>query len=114
VGVLAGSGVALFARGKRGLPLQVIAAATATFGILWGKYFAFVLLVRDLREEQFGSVGRPALPLFSRETFSLFTDGSTDLFSGFDVVWFVLAVSTAWWIVARRGSGPIAPPLRRT
>ncbi len=34
VGLLAGFGVALFARGKGGVPLQVIAAAAAAIGIL--------------------------------------------------------------------------------
>ena len=86
VGVLAGFGVALFARGTGGMPLQVIAAAAAAFGILWGKYLAFVL------------VG----------------EGFTDLFSGFDVVWIVFAVYTAFRITARKGLGRMAPGTRRT
>jgi hypothetical protein len=114
VGVLAGFGVAFFARGARGVPLQVIAAAAAAFGILWGKYFAFVLVGRDFLEEQFGAPGRSALPLFSGETFSLFTDGFTDLFSGFDVAWIVFAVYTAFRIPAGLGFGRMAPGMRRT
>lgn len=114
VGVLAGFGVALFARGKRGVPLQGIAAAAAAFGILWGKYFAFVLVGRDFLEEQFGAAGRAALPLFSGETFSLFKDGFTDLFGGFDVAWIVFAVYTAFRIPAGQGFGRMARGTRRT
>ena len=114
VGVLAGFGVALFARGKRGVPLQVIAAAAAGLGILWGKYFAFVLVGRDLLEDRLGVAGRAELPLFSGETFSLFVDGFTDLFSGFDVAWIVFAVYTAFRIPAGQGFGRMAPGTRRT
>ena len=114
VGILAGFGVALLARGKRGAPLQLIAAAAAAIGILWGKYFAFVLVGRDFLEAEFGASGRAALPLFSGDTFSLFTDGFTELFSGFDVAWIAFAVYTAWRIPGGQGFGRrMAPGMRR-
>jgi hypothetical protein len=113
VGILAGFGVASLARGKRGVPLQVIAALTAALGILWGKYFAFVLVGRDLLREEFG-VGSEALPLVSGDTFSLFTASFADLFSGFDIAWMAFAVYTAWRIPAGQGFGRMAPGARRT
>ena len=73
VGVLAGFGVALLARGKHGRPFQVIAALAALVGILWGKYFGFVILGREVLESEFGIPG-DTLPLFSGDTFSLFTE----------------------------------------
>ena len=76
VGVLAGFGVALLARGKRGRAVPGDRRPAALVGILWGKYFGFVL------------VGR----------------GFTDLFSGFDVAWIVFAVYTALPIPAGRAS----------
>ena len=109
VGILAGFGVALAARGKRGAPLQVIAALAAAVGILWGKYFAFVIVGRDILREQFGITGPGTLPLFSGETFSLFTEGFTELFSGFDVAWIAFAVYTAWRIPAGLGFGRMVP-----
>ena len=112
VGILAGFGVALAARGTRGAPLQVIAALAAAVGILWGKYFAFVIVGRDLLRNEFGISG-PALPLLSGETFSLFTDAFTDLFSGFDVAWIAFAVYTAWRIPAGLGFGRMVPGTRR-
>ena len=112
VGILAGFGVALLARGKRGVPLQMIAALTAALGILWGKYFAFVLVGREALKE-FG-VGSEALPLVSDDTFSLFTASFADLFSGFDIAWMAFAVYTAWRIPAGQGFGRMAPGARRT
>lgn len=109
--LLAGFGVALFARGTRGVPLQVIAALTAALGILWGKYFAFVLVGREALKG-FG-VGSEALPLFSGDTFSLFTTASAELFSGFDIAWMAFAVYTAWRIPAGQGFGRMAPGARR-
>ncbi len=113
VGILAGFGVALLARGKRGAPLQVIAALAAALGILWGKYFGFVLVARDLLREEFG-VGSDALPLFSGDTFSLFTATFSELFGGFDVAWIAFAVYTAWRIPAGQGFGRMAPGTRRS
>ena len=113
VGILAGFGVALLARGKHGTPLQVIAALTAAFGILWGKYFAFVIVGREILETEFGVRARGALPLFSGETFSLFTDAFTELFNGFDVAWIAFAVYTAWRIPAGLGFGRMVPGARR-
>jgi hypothetical protein len=114
IGILAGFGVALLARGKRGTALQVIAALAAAVGILWGKYFAFVIVGRDVLENEFGINARGALPLFSGETFSFFTDGFTELFSGFDVAWIAFAVYTAWRIPAGLGFGRMVPGARRT
>ena len=112
VGVLAGFGVALLARGKRGRAFQVIAALAALVGILWGKYFGFVIVGRDLLESEFGVSG-DTLPLFSGDTFSLFTNAFSELFSGFDVAWIVFAVYTAWRIPAGLGFGRMVPGTRR-
>jgi hypothetical protein len=114
VGILAGFGVALLARGKRGAPLQVIAALAAAVGILWGKYFAFVIVGREVLVSEFGVDARGALPLFSGETFSFFTEAFGQLFSGFDVAWMLFAVYTAWRIPAGLGFGRMVPGARRT
>ena len=91
----------------------MIAAVTAALGIVWGKYFAFVLVGRDLLRERFG-VGSEALPLFSTDTFSLFTETFAEIFSGFDVAWIAFAVYTAWRIPAGQGFGRMAPGARRS
>ncbi len=66
VGVLAGFGVTLLARGKRGRAFQVIAALAALVGILWGKYFGFVIVGRDVLESEFGAPGRHPSALLGR------------------------------------------------
>jgi hypothetical protein len=102
VGVLAGFGVVLGARRKHGVPLQVIAGLAAVVGILFGKYFAFVQIVNKELGDRVASV-------FDGRTFSAFMDIIGELFSGFDVLWIVFAVYTAWRIPQGQGFGRWAP-----
>ena len=100
VGVLAGFGVTLLARGKRGRAFQVIAALAALVGILWGKYFGFVTRRPRRPGERVRSPG-DTLPLFSGDDLLPVQRRVLDLFSGFDVAWIVFAVYTAWRIPGR-------------
>ena len=102
VGVLAGFGVVLAARGRHGVALQVIAAVCAAIGIVFGKYFAFVQVVND-------QIGPGTASVFDGRTFSAFMDVLGDLFSGFDVLWIAFAVYTAWRIPQGQGFGRWAP-----
>jgi hypothetical protein len=102
IGVLAGFGVVLAARGKHGMPLQVIAGLAAVVGILFGKYFAFVQVVNK-------ELGSGVASVFDGRTFSAFTEIIGELFSGFDVLWVVFAVYTAWRIPQGQGFGRWAP-----
>ena len=102
VGVLAGFGVVLAARGRHGVPLQLIAAVCAAVGIVFGKYFAFVQVVND-------RFGPGTASVFDGRTFSAFMDVLGDLFGGFDVLWIVFAVYTAWRIPQGQGFGRWAP-----
>ena len=102
IGVLAGFGVVLGARRKHGTPLQVIAGVSAIVGIFFGKYFGFVQIVN--RE-----LGAGTASVFDGRTFSAFMEILGDLFSGFDVLWIVFAVYTAWRIPQGVGFGRWAP-----
>jgi hypothetical protein len=102
IGVLAGFGVVLAARGKHGMPLQVLAAFAAAIGIVFGKYFAFVQVVND-------RFGPGTASVFDGRTFSAFADVTGDLFGGFDVLWIGFAVYTAWRIPQGQGFGRWAP-----
>ncbi len=107
VGFLAGTAVVFLSKGKRGVPLQVVAALAAVVGVLWGKYFAFVQVGKGVIREEFGVTD--ALPLFSGETFSLFVSALGDLFGGFDLLWVAFAVYSAWRIPQRSGQPAPAP-----
>jgi len=100
--VLAGFGVVLGARRKHGAPLQVIAAIAALVGILFGKYFAFVEVVNK-------QIGSDVASVFDGRTFSVFTENLGDVFTGFDLLWIVFAVYTAWRIPQGQGFGRWAP-----
>lgn len=102
VGVLAGFGVVLGARRKHGAPLQVIASVAAVVGVLFGKYFGFVQIVND-------ELGAGTASVFDGRTFSAFRDLIGEVFSGWDVLWIVFAVYTAWRIPQGQGFGRWAP-----
>jgi hypothetical protein len=86
------------------VPLSVTAALAATLGVLWGKYFAFVRIGQAFVEERFPG-SDIQVPVFSGRTFELFTEGFSELFSGWDVAWIALAIFTAWRIPQGKGFG---------
>jgi hypothetical protein len=90
VGLLAGWGVHL-AAGRRIRPeLAGVAVIAALLGIFLGKYLSFVFVARDEGKK----IGID-VPLFSSNTWRLFWDSKSDVFSFFDLVWIGLAVVTA-------------------
>ena len=98
IGFLAGFAVVFFARGRKGLPLQVIAVAASIVGILLGKYASYVYVLKDVAREEAGEEAAAQVSLFSGETFRFFREDLDLVFSGFDLLWIALAVITAWRI----------------
>lgn len=100
VGALAGWGVVMAANGKRGLPFQAIAVATAIFGLFVGKYLAAVFFYREVLIEQFGlavvnQIGIP--PLFT-DVFGFFPSYLSATFEAIDILFVVIAIAAAWSI----------------
>ena len=96
------------------MPFQVIAALPRP----WSASCGASTSLRDAGprtswRSEFGAAQASTLPLFSGDTFSLFTNASSELFSGFDVAWMVFAVYTAWRIPAGLGFGRMVPGTRR-
>ena len=98
IGFLAGFAVVLFTRGRKGLPLQVIAVAASILGILLGKYASYVYILKDVAREEAGEEAAADVSLFSSEVFGFFMEDFDVVFSGFDLLWIGLAVITAWRI----------------
>ena len=98
LGLLAGITVVLATRGKRGVPLQIVALASSAMGILIGKYVIFYHFLKKAVEEEMGAAVARELSVFSVSVMSLFFQSVGLLLSGFDVLWVVLAVLTAWRI----------------
>lgn len=96
IGGLCGFAVALFARPKRGTPLQVVAVITSVLGIAIGKYGTFYLMARNYLEEHGGD---PAdISAFSPDFIGAFFGTLPEMLSGFDLIFVGLAVVTAWGI----------------
>jgi hypothetical protein len=65
IGLLSGFAVMFAARGKKGLPLQVIAVLSSIAGIVIGKYGTFFYWVRESIREEYGAEAAADLSVFS-------------------------------------------------
>lgn len=96
LGLLAGGAVVVFAGGRRGRALQVVAVAASLAGILVAKYFIFVHVLREAVLKQYGAEQAASVTLLSGRIFGFFVEAFTSILSGYDAIWVVLAVLTAW------------------
>jgi len=98
IGWLAGFSVVLFSKGRKGVPLQVIAVLSSVFGIVIGKYFTFFHYLKEEVTKKYGAEAASNLSIFSERVIQFFIDNIGSMLSGFDILWVILAVITAWRI----------------
>jgi hypothetical protein len=98
IGLAAGFGVLLFARGRRGVALQIIAVVSSIFGILLGKYFSFFHTLKEVISEDYGAEAAATLSMFSGKVVNFFISKIGALSSPYDLLWVILAVASAWRI----------------
>ena len=98
MGWLSGFAVLLFSRGKRGIPLQIISVISSVLGIAIGKYFIFFHYLKDEVTKQYGNEIASSISILMEEVIYDFIEGIGSMVSGFDILWVVLAVITAWRI----------------
>ena len=96
IGFLAGWAVVQAARGRKGLPLQVVAVLTALFGVALGKYVTFAYIYREASE----AIGASVPSYVSGDTLDAFFDNLGTVFGWWDLLWAGLAVAAAWRIPA--------------
>lgn len=97
IGLLSGMAVVMFAKGKKGFPLQIIAAASSAMGILIGKYFYFYFIVKSAIEKR-GAGSEAQISLFSKKVVEVFIQNISSFLSGYDIIWVALAIYTAFRI----------------
>ncbi len=117
IGLLCGFAVVLLAGRKKGLPFQLIAVLASLLGILIGKYATFyMLLMQELaKEAEEAGQAVPDVSVFEPAAIATFFVALPDLLSGFDILWVILAVVSAWSIPRGLGvkrPGHAAPPPR--
>ena len=88
---------------RRGLPYQLVAVVCAALGVLLGKYLEVAW------QEVLPGTGI-RLGVFSSDTWSVFTDSDSGVWSWYDALWFGLAVFTAYRIPGLRALTPQAEP----
>ena len=106
IGLAAGYGVLLSAKGHRGMPLQLIAVAAAILGIAAGKYLTFFYSLKEYVAEEYGAEAVVELSMFSAGVLQFFVESLGVSVSGFDALWILLAVGTAWGIPKARSMMP--------
>lgn len=111
LGLAVGAGVALFARGRRGRALQIVAVGASVFGILVAKYFIFAYFLQQYVLKQNGPESAARVTYVSAKVMQLFLSSLTAMASPYDALWVFLAVATAWKIP--QGLGIRAPKRER-
>lgn len=106
IGLLSGFGVLLFTGRQRGTPLQVIAVGGSILGIVIGKYTTFFHFLKKAVASHHGDVAAANVSLFSERTVQVFAQNIGSMVSGFDILWVLLAVVTAWKIPKANGPSP--------
>lgn len=106
IGFVAGWAVVFLGRGKRGTSLQITAALSSVAGIVLGKYFTFYHYFKEAIREDFGQEIAAQVSLFSGVVVEIVLENVSDLFTEYDVLWVLLAVSTAWRIPRGLGIKP--------
>jgi hypothetical protein len=98
IGLLAGYAVLLFSRGRKGTPLQAIAVLSSVLGIAIGKYVTFFHFLKQAITNKYGPETASGVSLFSERVIHFYIEGIGSMVSGFDILWVVFAVITAWRI----------------
>ena len=95
IGLLAGCAVVFFSRGQKGTPLQVIAVLSSVLGIAIGKYVTFFHFLKKAITERYGLEVASKVSLFSGRVVQAFIEGIGSMVSDADILWVILAVTTA-------------------
>jgi len=111
LGFLAGYAVVFCSKGQKGFPLQVIAVIASLVGIAAGKYFTFYYYLRKAVGTKYGVEAASHLVLFSTQVWQVFLENMPSMLNGFDALWVILAVVTAWRIP--RSMGIAVPSYRQ-
>jgi hypothetical protein len=76
----------------------VVAVVSSILGILIGKYGTFYYIYQQVFAEQYGEELASDLSLFDPVVLSAFVEKFSELLGGYDILWIILAVATAWGI----------------
>ena len=97
LGILSGYSVVLLANENKGIQFQVIAVTFSILGIFIGKYISYYYqYLSNAMMEGHGNNVASGLSMFSEEVFQCFVQNIGLRLNGFDVIWIILAVVTAW------------------
>lgn len=103
IGGLSGYAVVFLTRGKKGIPLQIVAVIFSVLGIIMGRYIFFYAILREELASKYGVEAVEGLSIFSSTLSQFFVESFFEFSSEYDFLWLVLAVITAWSIPKSSG-----------
>ncbi len=98
IGWLAGYAVVKLSGEKKGVPFQIIAVASSLVGILIGKYLTFEHFLEAEILKSYGADAAAAISIFSGKVILFFFSNIGSMLNGYDALWVILAIVTAWKI----------------
>lgn len=108
IGLLSGAAIVFFARGRKGTPLQVLAVVSSMAGIVIGKYVTFYHFLTIAIAKKYGEMAAAKLSILSGDVVNFFVQNASSMLGGYDALWVILAVITAWRIPEGMGIKPRA------
>jgi hypothetical protein len=106
LGALSGIAVVLLSRGGSGTPFQAVAVLSSVLGICIGKYGYYFYYLKEAVTEEYGLEAAAAVQVLSPDVFRAFMMDAGSMLGGFDILWVVLAVITAWKIPSLKSPAP--------
>ena len=101
VGFVCGLGTILLGSG-RGVQFQVVAVLTSILGIIIGKYGMYYHYFTQYVTEEYGEEALINISIFSGAVIGDFLSAIGSMLGGYDILWLILAVTTAWKTAALR------------
>lgn len=103
VGMLSGYAVVLFAKNKKGIPLQIIASISSIFGIVLGKFYMYHHYLKENVIEEYGEEAGADITFLNPEVVAYFIEDLPVMVGAYDLLWVGIAVYVAWQIPQKSG-----------
>lgn len=98
VGALSGTAVVFLSGGGRGTTFQALAVLSSVLGVAVGKYGGYFYFLKEAVGEEYGMETAATVKIFSPGVLKAFMMDAGSILGGYDILWVILAVITAWKI----------------
>lgn len=100
LGAAVGYAIVMFSKGEQGTPQQIAGVSCSVLGILIGKYLTFYYYIKEVVSQELGPATASEISVFSGGLIGEFLSNIGEVAGPFDIVWFALAIGSAWKITS--------------